>query len=156
MPKVRRNTLLTTLAIVLLPFSAFGSHNDADISKILQALEANRKLVVAENMGLTEDSTDFWKVYDDYRIEIGKLDLQGMQLLMEFRDHFEDLTDERANRVMSSYFKLQKQELTLKEAHIANFNSILTPKQTLRFYQIENKLDSIIQADISSVTPLVD
>ena len=98
--------------------------------------------------GATE--TDFWVVYDAYRLEIGALDAEGFRLLSEFRDHFDELTDVRANKVMSSYFELEQKTLAVRKAYIGKFNTVISPKQTLRFYQIENKLDAIIQADISA------
>jgi len=56
---------------------------------------------------------------------------------------------------MSTYFELEQKTLAVRQAYIGKFNAVISPKQTLRFYQIENKLAAIIQADISAVTPLV-
>lgn len=148
--------LLSASVSVLLPSLAQASHDSEEAAAILQQLEDNRRLIVAENMGLEENGDDaFWGIYDAYRTEIAALDKQGFALLREFRDHFEELTDERANNIISTYFDLEQRSLAVQQAYVAKFNEVLSSKQTLRFYQIENKLDAIIQADISSVTPLV-
>jgi hypothetical protein len=148
--------LLFASVSVLLPSLVHASHDSEEAAAILQQLEDNRRLIVAENMGLEDNGGDaFWGVYDVYRAEIAALDKQGFKLLREFRDHFEELTDERASNVISTYFDLEQQSLAVRQGYVAKFNEVLSSKQTLRFYQIENKLDAIIQADISSVTPLV-
>ena len=144
------------LAITLLPGLANADHNEEEIASILTELEENRRAVVAENMALNEkDSAVFWGVYDTYRGEIAEVQKQGMTLLREFHEHFEEITDDRANQVMATYFNLEIRTLEIRQAYVSKFNEVISPKQTLRFYQIENKLDSIIQADVSSVTPLV-
>ena len=102
-----------------------------------------------------EEKADFWKVYDDYRAEIITLEKQGLSLLQEFRDHFDGLTDERAAKILTGYFALEQQTLAIRSSYVDKFTQVISQQQTLRFYQIENKIEAIIQADISSVTPLV-
>ena len=148
--------LISATSLWLLPLVAHSRHDDPGAKAIFAELEANRRLIVEENMNLTAVAEpDFWAVYDSYRLEISDLEAQGFRLLSEFRDHFEDLTDARANDVMSTYFELEQKTLAVRAAYINKFNAVISAKQTLRFYQIENKLDSIIQADVSAVTPLV-
>jgi hypothetical protein len=156
------NVLMKTLLLVaasslwLIPTTAYSSHDDPKAAAILEQLEENRRLIVAENMQIAETAeADFWAVYDAYRLEIGALDAEGFNLLGEFRDHFEELTDARADKLMSRYFELEQKTLAVRKVYIDKFNAVISPKQTLRLYQIENKVDAIIQADISAVTPLV-
>ena len=149
-------TALLTAVILTLPIAANASHNNTDIDAILVELEANRRLLVEENMNLAaEKKADFWKVYDDYRAEIITHEKQGLSLLREFRDHFDGLTDERAAKILTDYFALEQQTLTTRSNYVDKFTQVISQQQTLRFYQIENKIEAIIQADISSVTPLV-
>jgi hypothetical protein len=152
----RQLMILCTFGI-LMPTAVFASHEETDVVAILNQLETNRKLLVAENMNLAEDrKAGFWKVYDAYRAELMELNKQSFLLLSEFRDHFEELTDERANKILESYFEIEQKRLKIGSRYVANFNKVVRPRQTLRFYQIENKIESIIQSDITSVTPLVN
>jgi calcineurin-like phosphoesterase family protein len=149
--------LITASSMWLVPAITYSAHADPEAAGILEQLEGNRRLIVAENMNVEEAAeADFWAVYDAYRLEIGALDAEGFKLLGEFRDHFDELTDDRAGNVLSSYFRLEQEILAVRQAYIGKFSAVISPKQTLRFYQIENKLDAIIHADISAVTPLVD
>jgi len=144
------------VACLLTPLAAVADHTDDEADEILRQLEENRRLIVAENMPMEAEAEDpFWSVYDEYREKIGQLDRQGFKLLRDFRGHFDDISDEQANEVMTTYFEIERETIVVRESYIDRFNEVLTPKQTLRFYQVENKLDSIIESDISSVTPLV-
>lgn len=156
MRKLMRLCVTAMAVCMLLSGAALASHDSADIDAIWAELETNRRVVVAENMSLSEaSSAAFWNVYDEYRAEMGALEKQGLLLLREFHEHFEEVTDGRANQIMAAYFSHATKILKLREKYVPEFNRALSAKQTLRLYQIENKLDAIIQADISSVTPLV-
>ena len=147
--------VIAAAGLCLLPAISHSAHNDPEALAILEELEANRRLVVAENMALAAEMPAFWELYDAYRVEIADLEAQGFSLLAEFRDHFENLSDARANDLLLSYFELEQKILAVRKAYVSKFNAVISPKRTLRFYQVENKLDSIIQADISAVTPLI-
>ena len=150
-----RAALLTAIVLAL-PVAANASHNSTEVEAILLELEANRKMLVEENMSLTAERwAGFWNVYADYRAEIIIHEEEGLSLLQEFRDHFDGLTDERAAAILTAYFALEQKTLTIRSSYVDKFTQVISQKQALRFYQIENKIDAIIQADISSVTPLV-
>jgi len=154
---LRQTLLIAAAFMVLSPLAANAAHDEPDIIAILAELEANRRAVVEENMALKADAgPKFWQRYEEYRSEIAALEQRGMKLLTEFRQHFDEITDDRANQIMAEYFNLEMQTLQVREKFVPRFNAVLSAKQTMRFYQIEIKLDSIIQADVSSVTPLVE
>jgi len=147
--------MLFSSALWLLPMQAHSTHNAPETQAVLDELEANRRLIVEENMPIAAAKPAFWEVYDAYRSEISGLEAQSFTLLLEFRDHYEEITDGRANNLLVAYLDVEEQTLAVRRAYIAKFNAVISPKKTLRFYQVENKLDAIIQADISATTPLV-
>ena len=152
-----RALLICCISLAVLPAVSQADHDKVDVAGIVQQLEDNRKLVVAENMSLSPAAADgFWRVYADYRKEIAALNRGGIELMIEFREHIEELSEDRAAEILRRYFDLQKRTLALQASYIPRFRKVITAKQTLRFYQIENKLESIIQSDMSSVTPLVE
>jgi len=147
-----------TSLLAMTSFVVHADHDQADLKALLDELEVNRRLVVEENMNLAsgdDDNEKFWSTYDRYRKEIGELSLEGMMLLEEFRQHFEEISDERAQEILRSYLLREQERLDIKQRYIGQFNEVITARQTLRFYQIDNKLDVIIESDVSSVTPLV-
>jgi hypothetical protein len=149
-------SLTTLVAFALLSGSAFSAHDSPDLDNIAAELETNRRLLVEENMELDATSGgEFWKVYGLYRQEMGAIDRQLFRLMREFQEHFEELGDARATSLLADYFDLEQRALAIRRTYIPKFNAVLTPRQTLRFFQIEHKLDTIIEADISASTPLV-
>ncbi len=46
---------------------------DSNMEMLYQKLKADKKLLIAENMGLTDDEgKKFWPLYDDYQKELDK------------------------------------------------------------------------------------
>ena len=49
---------------------------------------------------------------------------------------------------------LEEELVKIKRKYRSNFEKVLAPRATLRYYQIENKLDTIINFELASVVPL--
>ncbi len=64
---MRKTILAVGLALSLLSLPALAEDKPADNMEILRdKLKADKKLLVAANMGLTEsEAKDFWPIYDD-------------------------------------------------------------------------------------------
>jgi glycyl-tRNA synthetase beta subunit len=49
---------------------------------------------------------------------------------------------------------MQKDSNQIKEKYMPRFNKILPAKTVMRFYQIENKMDTIVMLAVASQIPL--
>lgn len=134
-----------------------GLAQDADSAALLREIQGNRRTVIAENMVLTVDETKrFWPLYDEFRAALGVLDEQQLQLIREFRDNFDDLSGEQADAMLTRFFDLRSQELALRQEYQPRFREFLSAQKTLRYFQVENKLDTIIDYDVSQLIPLTE
>ena len=58
-------------------------------------------------------------------------------------------------RLQTLAINIDKAELQVKESFLPKFKEVLSSKMVARFYQIENKLDTIIDFGIATEIPLV-
>jgi hypothetical protein len=132
------------------------AQSEADVIAAVRAqVGANRQALVAENLQLTEsESTNFWPLYREFHMERDTLMDRRVSLLTEFRDNFDALTDDQAKQMLNDYFGLQEDLLKLRKKFRKKFDKVLSNKTTLRYLQIENKLDAIIDYDLAQVVPL--
>ena len=64
--------------------------------------------------------------------------------------------DERIIREMlKEALDIEAERTQLKKKFIGKFNDVLPPKTVVRYFQIENKLDSIINYELAAGIPLV-
>ena len=148
-------TRLLMLALLLLPLHTMATGDDDSRELAREAIHANKKLVVAANMNLNANEKEgFWAVYEDYQKEIGKLYERTADLIEEFAINFETLTDEKASDLMDSYLKIESDSLKLKKSYLRKFKKVLPAQKVLRYYQIENKIEAIIDYELVDKIPL--
>jgi hypothetical protein len=149
--------LVFLTAAVLAGFAndAFAQQERDEIELMLAQIRTNRQAIVTENLALTaEESEAFWPLYRQFQNDRALMVDRTMKMLTEFRDNFDVLSEEQAKALVDEYFKIQKEELRLNEKYLREFRKILSQKKALRYFQIENKLDAIIDYDLSQVIPL--
>jgi hypothetical protein len=152
-------TLLLTgfLLSSVLPSPDVRAADDAPtvLEAVTSLLEENRRLVVADNMNLVPDQEDgFWTLYDEYRQSMAESENGRFVLLKEYQDSFDNLSNERAGQLLSDYLALEAQAVAVRQRYVERFNDVLDARQTLRFFQIDAKVDAIIRAEVSSGNPL--
>lgn len=118
-------------------------------------ISTDRQAVVALNMDLSEKQSEaFWPVYREYHEKRDELADRRVKLLTEFRDSQIGMTAEQAKQMLKESIDLEDKLNDLKHNYRADFEKVLGPRHTLRYYQIENKLDAIINYELASVVPL--
>ena len=117
---------------------------------------ANRTQIVLNTLELNKEQIDaFSPVYLDYWEEMNEINGQLADLILDYSDNFENLTDEKALSLLDDYLDIQKKKVALKKKYVKNFKKVLTPKKLVQYYQTENKLDAIIMMELAAGVPLV-
>jgi hypothetical protein len=149
---MRRPTALFALA-ALLTLPAVASAQATDIAVTRQQIQADRQAIVAQNLPLTEaQATKFWPLYQEYRQAVGKLVDQRIDLLMTPASS--DTTGKDITQALNKWVQIGGQYAKLQGDWIKKFEPVLGAKGTVRFYQIETRLDLIVQASLASSIPL--
>jgi hypothetical protein len=124
---------------------------------LLDTIRANRKALVAVNLGLSpEQEKNFWPVYDRYQKEINANGDRVVAVVDEYTKSFHDLSDERATQLMDSYLSAEAERVQIRRSYLAEFVKILPGRTVARFYQLENKMDAVIRYDLAEAIPVID
>jgi Spy/CpxP family protein refolding chaperone len=126
------------------------------IATIRTEVQAERQAIVAENLKLTEaEGQAFWPVYREYRQAAQKLGDRVAKLVVDYAANYDTMTDEQARGMLREFLQIQKEEAALKIEWSKKLEKLLPPKKLARFFQIENKLDLLVNLDLASGIPLV-
>jgi hypothetical protein len=132
------------LAFSLAAFAALAQDKPADNMQILrEKIKADKKLLVATNMELTEtEAKNFWPVYDEYQKELQKInELLGALLNSYAADYRKkSLTDEGAKKHVDEAVAIDEAEAKLKSSIVPKLNKALPARKVARYLQIENKI----------------
>lgn len=117
----------------------------------------DRKAIVEENLALTSaEAKGFWPVYEEYRGAREALSERSAKLIETYAEHYETMNDDKAKALLTEWLDIERDETTLRDAYAAKVGMVLPPRKTLRFFQIENKLDAIMALDVTLRIPLVE
>ena len=127
----------------------------ADYEIMRQQVAANRQAVVAENLKLDDDQAkEFWPLYREFHMHRDELSDRRVNALEEFYENYDKLSEKQAKTLLNDHMDLRQDRLALDKKYITKFRRILSEKHTLRYFQIENKLDAVIEDELVQVIPL--
>ena len=150
--------IVAALALALTASAASTQEKPANNMQILaEKIKADKKLVVANNMGLTEsEAKAFWPVYDAYQKDLGQLNGQLYKLIETYAGYYnsDTLTDARAKELTDGTIAIETTELELKKSYLPKLYAVLPAVKVARYIQIENKIRAIVKYQIAAEVPL--
>jgi hypothetical protein len=125
--------------------------------KMLRAeIGQNRRDVVAASMLLTKSEGDiFWPLYDQYRAERQQLGDQKVSLITDFIANRDSMSEEQAEKLTQEALDIEKKKIAIKEDYVAKMSKVLSPRTVARFFQIDNKLDAVVDVELAARVPLI-
>ena len=148
--------LSLSCALLATAVSPTRVHADQELLAMVELLRGERRSIVEESMGLTTREGDaFWPVYDDYRARLEEIVDRKVQITLDFIEHPDTFTEEKSRSVLDALLDLEVSMMRLKRDFVEQFAASLPATKVFKFYQIENKLDLLIQSELSSVIPLI-
>jgi hypothetical protein len=143
--------LICALGLLSQPVSAQTSQKQLDIA----AARAQRKATVGANMNLTPaEAAKFWPVYDSYEGKMDKIEDRHVRELKEFAAKYQNYTDTDAKKKLDEVFAIMQARLDVQKDFVAKFLGAIPQIKVTRFYQIDNKIQALIQCDIAQLVPL--
>jgi hypothetical protein len=127
----------------------------AEMAVTRERIRANRQKVVASSMDLTADeNAKFWPLYREYRDSVALLTDRWVKMVADYSQVYKAISDSQAIRLMDEYTKYDMDRIALRTAYVQKFKAILPPRKVMRYFQIEKKLDAIIDYDLAGEFPL--
>ena len=119
-------------------------------------IQANRLSIIAANVQLSPQQSDvFWPLYHEYRGELLGVNDRLALLIREYAANFQIMTDEKAEALLDELIQIDKDRMKLRESYVKKFKKVLPSKVVMRYFQVENKLDTIINYELAAEIPLV-
>jgi hypothetical protein len=163
-----KNLLATGAASVLLALgvpvigTAAPDHHEGeepDIEKLIALMRkdvrAEKADIVAKTMELdTDEAAAFWPVYKEYEAEVKALGDERLAIIRDYADNIDTLTDEKARDLITRAIALEGKEHGLKSRYLERFLAVLPAKVVARFFQVDARINNLIDLEISNQIPL--
>ena len=158
-PAARSRTtvrILAATAFVSLVAAAATAQTVKDTLEVTrQAVESQRRVLVSGALPLTDAEADaFWPSYDAYEKDRRPLDESANKLVADFLAGAASLTDAQAKAMVEKALEIEEGKIRVRQAWLGRMLKAIPSRKVARFYQIDNKLDAVVRADIAKQIPL--
>jgi hypothetical protein len=151
-------TTILSIAITLLFCNLTYAQSERDyVELVREVLSMEKKVAVTEVMQFTNDeSGPFWELYNEYNFELYKVHNQRIAVIFDFAESYENMTDEKADELWTAAQAYKKDVLQLQNKYYPKFKKILSASKVVRYFQFENKIDALINAELAYGIPLLE
>jgi len=154
--KLIQAVLLSLSVLLSLPATA---QTATDMKILADKVKADKKLVVAANMQLTEEEAKgFWPVYEAYQKDLAGINNRLIGTIKNYADAFNKgpVSDEAAKKLLNQAIAVEEAELKLKRSYVPKLEKVLPGVKVARYIQIETKIRALIRYELAAQIPLVE
>lgn len=133
---------------------------DTNMEIFMQKLKADKKLLVASNMGLTDaEGKDFWPLYEAYQKDLQQVNERLGKTINAYAEAYNEgkgtVSNDTAKKLLDEAISVEEQEVKLKRTYAEKVGKVLPAAKTARYIQIENKIRAVIKFELARQIPLV-
>lgn len=137
-----------------------GSADTTNMQILMDKVKADKKLLVASNMDLTDaEGKGFWPLYDAYQKELQKVNERIGKMIASYAEAYNQgkgtISNDTAKKLLHEAISIDEQEVKLKRANAEKVGKVLPAAKTARYIQIENKIRAVIKFELARQIPLV-
>jgi hypothetical protein len=154
--KIRLTLGLMVLLMMVWPVLASAQEKAADnMQFMLEKIRADKKLLVAENMGLTDGEAKlFWPVYAKYQDELFLLRARTLGLIDAYAKAHGEMNNDKAKVLLDELMTIEALGPKLRLTFLPEFQKVLPDIKVVRYYQIENKINAALMYQLAAQIPL--
>jgi hypothetical protein len=135
----------------------FQSITDEDIQMMRKDIRSQRKQIIAANLKLTDvEAEKFWPVYERYVSDLVNINGTKYALIKQYVQTRGALTDSEAETAVSQWIGVDQSVAELRERYIPIFRKVLSAKSTAFFYQLDRRIQLMIDLQLTSSLPMIE
>jgi len=120
-----------------------------------QAVETQKRFIIGGSLPLTEqESLEFWPLFNELQEELKQLDDRRAVLITEFVGAHGALGDKQARKLLDEFLSIEERRVKLQRKYVGKMSRVLPGRKLARYFQLENKLDAVVEYDLAQRIPL--
>ena len=147
------------MGVFLLVVPAFAEPmSDSNMQILKEKLKADKKLLVASNMDLTDaEAKQFWPIYDAYQKDLETVNKQLGRTIQDYAEAFNNgtIANDTAKKLLGEALSVEEQEVKLKRTYAEKLEKAIPSTKAARYIQMETKIRSLIKFEMAQQIPLV-
>jgi hypothetical protein len=132
----------------------------AEIDKAVEALRKDVRAGKSDILGKTMEldaaqAAKFWPIYKQYEAEAQALGNERLAIIQDLAEHFDSLDDVKAKALVDRQFAFEEKTLALRKKYKDEMMKALPAKTVARFFQVDSRLNKLVELAVASEIPLV-
>ena len=153
--------VILCLAISMGPFQAAAQSTawQTNVDILVEKVKADKKLLVATNMDLTdEEAREFWPIYDTYQEKLVTINDRMAAVIIDYAVAYRrgSIADNLAKRLLKETVDIQVFEARAAQDISDQLLVVLPAAKAARYMQLELKIRSALRAVMAAEVPLVE
>lgn len=147
---------------ITLVFASFGmllwAQQSTDYIELMRSvIKTEKKAAISDVMQLSVEEADlFWPLYNEYNEKRYVIKTSLVRLIEDFAANYSTMTDELATDYWKRSLKIDTDLLNLEKTYYKKFLKVLDAQKTFRYFQAENKIEALINAQLALEIPLLE
>jgi hypothetical protein len=130
--------------------------SDTDIQLLRSDLQAGKEKVIADTMQFTDaEASAFWPVYREYAYNQQAIGDERIALIKSYLKGYDTLDNNTAKSMVEQMNEVDRELLSLREDFWPKFSKAVGAKRAAKFYQVDNRLNLLINTQLSANIPLI-
>jgi hypothetical protein len=151
-----RPDILTVVVLTLAAAPAVPQDVAQSLELGREAVDKQKRIVVAGSLPLSDEEADaFWPLFDQFQKELKKIDQRSDRLIAEYSAQYATLAGARAKTMINEALQIEEDRIKLKRRWLKRMEHVLPPRLLARYFQIENKFQAVVAADLAQQIPLL-
>jgi len=151
--------VLVLILALFMSAAAVGQVENAELDAARAQMQTGRDQIIREDLQLSEDElAGFWPIYEQYVSDLSVIRDRKATLVGRFMQAYQggEFSDEFAVWLIEENFAIKEAWAEVQKAYVDQFMDVVPAQAVARFYQLENKLDAEIDAQLALFIPLVE
>jgi hypothetical protein len=155
-----KNSAFLAVTFAMLAFCSVGRAQDQEptidsaIAVVRANMQADRTTLITKGMKFSaKDGAAFWPTYQRYEYERSKLDDRRVAVIKEYTQKYPNLTDAEAKAMAEQMLECDSRLAALKKNYFKKFNQVLPALTVAKFFQLERRIDLMIDMQVESSLP---
>jgi hypothetical protein len=128
---------------------------DEDIALLRKDLRAMKMQVIGQNMSMSEEEGQkFWPVYNHYVKDLTVVNDQKYALLKQYAEMWSTMSDQDAMIYVRHWLEVDGQAQALRLKYVPVVSQVLPGKKAATFFQLDRRLNMIVDLQLFSQIPL--
>ena len=147
---------LVTLLFAPAAFSQEKISSDSMIEMLRSDLRTEKRALIEKTMKFTDkEAAAFWPFYREYELEASKIGDMRIAGLKDYAANYAKITDDKAKEMVEKTLKYQEDRLDLMGSYYKKASKLMGPKRAAQWIQVENQINTLLDAQMTIDTPLI-